>query len=75
MTPPHTHTPSVGAQVPGTREQGEGEDWGCLFQQHLGVRPQQALTLLVSKGTFVLTLARCLSECNQSLSLLKTAGA
>lgn len=50
-------TSSVGAQVPGTREQGEGEDWGCLFQQHLAVRPQQALTLLVSKVAFVLTLA------------------
>lgn len=57
-TPPPTS--SVGPQVPGTRKQGEGEDWGCLFQQHLAVRPRQALTLLASKVTFVLTLARCL---------------
>lgn len=53
-----TPTPSVGAQVPDTREQGEREDCGYLFQQHLAVRPQQAQTLLVSNGTFVLSVAR-----------------
>lgn len=44
---------SVSAQVPDTGEQEEKEDWWYLFQQHLAERPQQAQTLLVSKGTFV----------------------
>lgn len=53
-----TPTPSVGAQVPDGREQGDREGWGYLFQQHRAVRPQQAPSVLVSQGTFVLTVAR-----------------
>lgn len=55
-----TPNPSVGAQVPDTREQGEREDWGYLFQLHLAVGPQQAQTLLVSERTLVLTIAQWL---------------
>lgn len=57
-----TLSPFVGAQVPELTlgKQREREDFGYLFQQHLAVRLEQAQTLLVSKGTFILTMAQWL---------------